>query len=252
VVVHVSAETLEAHRDAGRVSAETRGTDPVREHVSAETSARGPGRTHVSAETPDLFDRDFSYIEDGPHVSAETARRIACDASVLRVVDGPGGEPLDIGRKSRLIPPALRRALKMRDGGCRVPGCTHKHYVDGHHIRHWAKGGETSLKNLVLLCRHHHRLVHEQGFGCERLPDGRIRFTNPIGLEIGRTVDTASLPDDADPVQWLRGELDDDLAIGPETCTSRWQGERIDWPLAIEHLVYREGASNAPGENVVR
>lgn len=100
-------------------------------------------------------------------------------------------------------------------------------------VHHWANGGVTSLDNLVLLCRHHHRLVHEQGFGCERTADGGIRFTNPIGYEIGRTGNPPPLPAHADPQQWLRAELDGDLEIGPRTGVSRWQGEPIDWPLAV-------------------
>lgn len=243
VVVHVSAETLVGVRHAGdrnpesdRVSAETPEPDSGNRHVSAETPETACCNGHVSAGTADLFATDFSYIEDGPHISAETVRRLACDASIFRVVDGENGEPLNIGRKSRLIPPALRRALRMRDDGCRFPGCTHKYFVDGHHIKHWADAGETSLDNLALLCRHHHRLVHEQGFGCERLPDGQIRFTNPLGLEIGRTGDAMRVPDGANPRDWLRRELDDDLQIGPRTGVTRWQGERIDWPLAVGHL----------------
>jgi len=97
----------------------------------------------------------------GP-VIAETARRVACDASVTRVVVGAGGEPLSVGRASRVIPAAMRRALVVRDGGCRFPGCDRpSEWTDAHHVVHWADGGETKLDNLVLLCRVHHRAVHE-------------------------------------------------------------------------------------------
>ena len=75
----------------------------------------------------------------------------------------------------------MQRALRSRDVGCRFPGCTHARFVDAHHIRHWADGGETSIDNLVLLCRRHHRFVHEGGFGLEKVADGRIRFTRPDG-----------------------------------------------------------------------
>src|SRR5690606_41958107 len=97
----------------------------------------------------DPFQTDFAYIEDGPHVSAETARRLSCDASLVEVIDDDKGEPLSIGRKSRLIPTGLRRALRMRDDGCRFPGCTHNRYPDCHPVVHWADGGETSLRNLA-------------------------------------------------------------------------------------------------------
>ena len=119
---------------------------------------------------------DSCHLEDGPHVTAETSRRIACDSAIVAIREDENGEPLSIGRRSRTIPPSMRRALRARDKGCRFPGCTNTRFVDGHHIRHWADGGETSLDNLVLLCRHHHHLVHEGGFACEKSLDGDVRF----------------------------------------------------------------------------
>ncbi len=96
-------------------------------------------------------------LEDGSALSPETARRIACDASIVRN-----------GRKSRTIPPALRRALRARDRGCRFPGCENRRFLDAHHVQHWARGGETTADNLLLLCRRHHRLVHEGGWHVDR------------------------------------------------------------------------------------
>ncbi len=96
---------------------------------------------------------DPPQIEDGPVLAAETLRRLACDSALVRILESGAGEPLDIGRKTRVIPPALRRALKRRDRGCRFPHCTNTRFVDGHHILHWADGGATCLDNLVLLCR---------------------------------------------------------------------------------------------------
>ncbi len=125
-----------------------------------------------------------SEIEDRGHVSAETSRRMACDSSVVHWHENDAGEPLNIGRKTRSIPPAIRRALKRRDGGCRFPGCSSTRFVDAHHIRHWADGGETSMNNLVLLCRRHHRLVHEEGFGVQAGPFGASHFTLPDGTII--------------------------------------------------------------------
>jgi len=95
--------------------------------------------------------------------SARPSRRIACDAAVVVMRHAPDGTPLDVGRKTRTIPPAIRRALAARDRQCRFPGCSAKH-CDAHHVRHWADGGTTCLDNLVLLCRRHHRAVHEEGF----------------------------------------------------------------------------------------
>ncbi len=107
-------------------------------------------------------------IADGPGIAAETARRLACDCSLVPVVEDEGGRTLDVGRRTRSIPPAIRRALSVRDGRCQFPGCERHRFVDAHHLVHWAQGGATSLDNLVLLCRHHHRLVHEGGFSVAR------------------------------------------------------------------------------------
>jgi hypothetical protein len=90
------------------------------------------------------------------------------------------GRVLDVGRRTRTIPPALRLALRHRDHGCRFPGCGVR-FCQGHHIRHWANGGPTRLDNLTLLCRFHHRAVHEEGYRIEPLPDGDLRFRHPNG-----------------------------------------------------------------------
>jgi hypothetical protein len=112
---------------------------------------------HVDAETLADSTAGRCELEEGPSLTAETVRRLACDASVITLLEDERREPLNVGRKTRSIPPALRRALKTRDRGCRFPGCPNTRYVDGHHIHHWAKGGETKLSNLVQLCRFHHR-----------------------------------------------------------------------------------------------
>ena len=102
----------------------------------------------------------------------ETVRRLACDGGLVTVLEDPAGDPLNVGRKTRAIPPSTRRALVSRDRCCQFPGCSHDRYVEGHHIIHWAHGGETTLDNLVLLCSHHHRAVHEMGYRIRRTPDG--------------------------------------------------------------------------------
>jgi hypothetical protein len=122
-----------------------------------------------------------SELQDGTRVSAETSRRLTCDASVVPIGHGADGSILGVGRRTRTISPALRRALEARDGGCRFPGCGLR-FTDAHHVRHWADGEETSLDNLLLLCSHHHRLVHEQGWKAEWW--GRERhaaFVDPRG-----------------------------------------------------------------------
>jgi hypothetical protein len=190
-------------------------------------------------------------MENGPHVSAETSRRIACDSSVLRVDENKNGEPLAIGRKSRSIPPAMRRALRMRDEGCRFPGCTNDKFVDGHHIEHWADGGETNLNNLVLLCRRHHHLVHEGGFSCEKAASGELIFKDQRNTPLPHWSLLPTVGDD-DINDWLEREFFD-RGIDAETCRSQWYaGERMDWNLAVGHLfngttrgVYPEGTWSA-------
>ncbi|HEV3455479.1 MAG TPA: DUF222 domain-containing protein, partial [Thermoanaerobaculia bacterium] len=142
-------------------------------HVDAEVlSAGGEGSEGGS-----------SWLADGTHVSAETSRRLACDSARVVMLHATDGEVLDVGRRTRAISPGLRRALEHRDGGCRFPGCGLK-LCDAHHVEHWAAGGKTSLANTLLLCRRHHRAVHEEGFSMELAPNGGARFYRPDGLPL--------------------------------------------------------------------
>jgi hypothetical protein len=120
---------------------------------------------------------------DGSPLPAELARRLACDASIVRVIERDG-RPLSVGRKTRVISPALRRALRMRHGGCAFPGCTQRHHTDAHHVRHWADGGATDIDNCVPLCRFHHSQVHRGVFRVEADGDGRFRFLRANGKPI--------------------------------------------------------------------
>jgi len=198
---------------------------------------------HVDAETLRERTAGRCEIEQGPSLPAETARRVACDASVLRVLEDPNGEPLDVGRKTRTIPAAIRRALNSRDGGCRFPGCTYSRYVDAHHIKHWADGGETKLSNLVTLCRLHHRLVHEGEILIETLPGGGWRFVHPDGrhFELIRRSRAASCeggePDEGSGSYEANGLERTHAALGlhidPRTAATRWRGERMDYELGV-------------------
>ena len=170
----------------------------------------------------------------GIHVSAETARRLACDAAAVTMHHGPGGEILDVGRRTRTISPALRRALAARDRQCRFPGCGN-HRCDGHHIEHWADGGRTALDNLVLLCRRHHRAVHEEGFRVTIDAAGDVQFLRPDGRPLAEAPPAPA---------WTGPALqptDDNLAaagieIGADTATPSWRGERLDLHYAMNVL----------------
>jgi hypothetical protein len=120
-----------------------------------------------------------SELEHVGPVHPETVRRLACDASISRVIVRGDSEPLDIGRKTPVVPAPMRKALVVRDRHCRFPACDRPPpWCDAHHIKHWANGGVTALSNLVLMCRRHHRLVHEGQFEV-RIVDGRPIFTGP-------------------------------------------------------------------------
>ena len=128
---------------------------------------------------------------DGIRVSAETSRRMACDAAVVAMVHAKDGSMLNVGRRTRTIPPHIRRALEERDRGCRFPGCGCT-FTEAHHVKHWADGGETSLRNTLLLCRRHHRAVHEGRVKVSVNSDGTVLFFTPKGRML---VDAPSRPE---------------------------------------------------------
>jgi hypothetical protein len=144
------------------------------------------------------------------------------------------GRLLDVGARTRTIPPALRRALQYRDRGCRFPGCGVR-FGQGHHIRHWAQGGPTTLSNLTLLCRRHHRAVHEEGCQVERGPDGELQFRRPDGRPLPEVPPPDPVP--ADPVQVLLAQHEaEGLVLHAHTATPGWLGERLDAGWAIDVL----------------
>jgi len=114
----------------------------------------------------------------------ESVKRIACDSDKVTIVDDEHGEPLSVGRKTRIVPTAIKRALQTRDKGCVFPGCLHHRFVDAHHVEHWSAGGETSLENLLLLCSRHHRLVHEGGYRIDKDYRDRWIFKRPDGIAV--------------------------------------------------------------------
>ncbi len=163
-------------------------------------------------------------------VSAETSRRLSCDASMVPMLHAADGAVLDVGRKMRTVPPAIRRALESRDRSCRFPGCTARR-CDAHHVQHWVDGGVTSLDNLVLLCRRHHRAVHEGGFDLVRHRDGRVTFVRPNGTVL-----------EAAPVfRAVRGRLD---AVAIADDIPVWDGTRFDVVYAIDVLYAATPASD--------
>ena len=190
----------------------------------------------VHVDEPVLSDGDGAcHLEDGSALSAEAARRMTCDGAVVQVVDGHDGEPLSVSRKTRTIPASIRRALRLRDGGCRFPRCTHKAFVDGHHIKHWSHGGETALSNLVLLCSFHHRLLHEGGASVQRELDGRFTFRTGAG----RLIETAAVSVETGGIEAANAGLG--LRIDATSVAPCWDGGRCDYGVAVAGLLLRDG-----------
>ena len=172
-------------------------------------------------------------LEDGTRVSAETLRRVACDCGLVAI--GGDGEALNIGRRARSIPPAIRRALMLRDRGCAFPGCTHTAFLHGHHIQHWLHGGETSMDNLVMLCTFHHHLVHEGGWTVASESDGVLAFHSPSGRLLAPD-SLQELVDDT--VDWLREWADEhELDLGPDVNLPQWDGKTPDYNAAVGWLL---------------
>jgi hypothetical protein len=190
---------------------------------------------HVDGEAlPAKGEGGSSCLADGCHVSAETSRRLACDSALVVMRHAADGRVLDIGRRTRAISPGLRRALEHRDGGCRFPGCGRK-LCDAHHVEHWADGGETSLANTLLLCRRHHRAVHEEGFSVELAPNGEARFYRPDGRPMP---EAPALPAVAgEPVPALVSRLSSHgVAVDAGETLPAWWGGPVDYACEIDWL----------------
>ncbi|MCG6987319.1 MAG: HNH endonuclease [Gemmatimonadetes bacterium] len=226
VLLHVDVATLGRNGDAGTPA---RGAgEPGGVGRTGNTNATGSDAVSRASEpcaVPRTTGLGRSELEDGVRVSAETSRRLACDASMVEVRHRADGKILDIGRRTRTIPPAIRRALEIRDRGCVFPGCGLR-FTDAHHVVHWADGGATKLENLALVCRHHHRLLHEEGYRLELNPweGGRPVFYDPRGVPVPDVVPVTEVGPRA--VEALMG-ANRRRGVRPDwrTATCRWERE---------------------------
>jgi Domain of unknown function (DUF222)/HNH endonuclease len=203
-------------------------------HVDINTLRRHSGEGNPA--------QQHCHLDDKQWISPATARRLACDASLITVLEDEEGRVLNIGRKSRTVPAHIGRALGLRDKTCRFPGCCESRYVDAHHIQHWADGGETSLDNLVTLCRYHHRQLHRGSYRISLNRTGvgqELLFSTPSG----GTIEISHFPQFPDvSAETSRSVL---AAIAPKvnatTAITHWRGEDCDYGMAVEALLVRDG-----------
>lgn len=243
VVLHVDLDALQADggargaSEAGEAEAGARAGDGARSSLP-RLPARGPGPGWVPG---------TAILEGVGRISPETARRISCDSGLVAMSHGGGGcegcggegvgamgEPLNVGRKTRTVPPALRRALEERDRCCRFPGCELRH-CQSHHVVHWVDGGKTKLENMILLCPAHHWAVHEGGFSIELERDGTARFRDPGGWLI---LEAPEMPPVGEGVldEVREEQRREGLQMDEWTPTPLWEGEPFDLHYAISVL----------------
>ncbi|HEY2832345.1 MAG TPA: DUF222 domain-containing protein [Sporichthyaceae bacterium] len=209
----------------------------------AQSTSRTTDLLHLHAEFSQLHamvlpdDQPGPRIEHGPDLHPETLRRLCCDSAFVVVTHhaaGRSGTSMDVGRRTRVIPAALRRAVLLRDHGCcRFPGCSNTRFVEVHHVWHWALGGPTAFWNLITLCTAHHHLVHEEGWPLNADGVGGFRFYRPDGVE---------LPAASEPLTGNTTDLvhQHTATITKDTAWPDWYGEPLDLPLTVELLLRTE------------
>jgi 5-methylcytosine-specific restriction endonuclease McrA len=214
----------------------------ARGHRAAASETSGSPRGEVVIQVgPEIASADGTFsaaLRDGTHVSAEALRRVACDGGVVVVASDPAGNVLDVGRRTRAIPSAIRRALLLRDTHCRFPGCANSSFLHGHHIQHWLHGGRTALENLLTLCSFHHRQVHEGGFRVSLTAEAEVEVWTPGGRRLPAV---PRLEPDPGTFDWLGGEWDPRDGARPSTDGALplplWDGEPPDYEAAVDALL---------------
>ena len=264
---NVSAETSGDGSDAERPAPVRTGRATALAHIAEHYLATGGSgaRPLTSSEAYQVFihvnandahpdnrinGAHTAYTDDRRCLAPHVVRQLACDAARRTVLENDRGEVLNIGRRSRTVPRHIAHALRVRDEGCRFPGCGQRRWTDAHHIRHWADGGETSLDNLITLCRYHHRSLHreeyriERGAGGARGDGGEVIFIDARGKPMPPAIHPqfASGPAAAERVERLRAEhAERGVEIDETTAVTAWQGESMDYSTAVEWLQRRDG-----------
>jgi hypothetical protein len=237
-----------------RVDAERRAFDRAdallavaQAYLRGERPQRAPIEVTITIPASSLREGAVDTVDVGcmrnACVSAETARRLGCDAGVIEVIEDDQGVPLSVGRKRRTIAGSIKRALLRRDTSCAYPGCANRTFLEGHHIKHWADGGETTLDNGVLLCGHHHRFVHEYGYRVELDAHRRPQFRDPQG----RIIAAVPVRDGSADLGWPRiHAMNEALRIDAGTIACEWDGSRADYSRLVDELVVVDRAVRAP------
>jgi hypothetical protein len=207
--------------------------------AGASTSNTDGGERTVRAPVEVIVHVDAATLtgqtDAGDGLSAETCRRLLCDAGVVPILEDSSGRTIDVGRKSRTLSAALRRALDGRDRGCRFPGCSYRR-CDAHHVVHWIDGGETTLANALKVCRRHHRFLHEYGFTVVSRGDGDFAFFDPRGKEIPTVGDRPIVG--LGSFEWIRSEvLRGGIEVSAETNVPQWDGQPVDYDSCITALM---------------
>jgi hypothetical protein len=208
----------------------------ARGYIEGSPTTRGTGCELIVMTTPEQLEKGpegvGGFLRDGTPLPLHVARMLACDGHRVDVRVGDSGEILDVGRSRRTIPTAIGRALALRDGGCRVPGCGRSRHLQAHHVHAWAEGGETSVDNLVLLCPGHHWLVHE-GQMRVAVREGELEFLNAHGLTM------SAVPRHGVVASKLEAWLDE--AQGSGDLTPTWDGSRLDLHEVVSWMMMAEG-----------
>ncbi len=212
---HVAASWLDDHKSSGRAN-----SYEVVVHVEAD--ALGHDAPGARCE-----------IEGAGAIAPETARRLTCDSALVGLVE-LDGEPLSIGRRSRRVPHGLRRALEARDRSCRFPGCESLARLDSHHVEHWTKDGLTELSNLALLCKRHHRMVHESGYTMTKARDGTFSFTTPAGFEVKLPERLRSSPEELARTNESKGRESEREPYAPEGAGEGIDLDYVTWALLFQ------------------
>ena len=187
-------------------------------------------------------------LDDGTRIDTPTARRLACDSARQPIIGAADGSLLDAGHQTRTVNRATRRALHIRDGGCVFPGCGRTHWVDAHHIVHWADHGPTALSNLVLLCRHHHRAIHEGGYTITGNPQtDPVQFHRPDGTPVDPHCEhiTTTPADIADLTVRTGTE-----PIEPDTITGHYAGDPLQLGDTVAGLIATERGRHNPDNRI--